>query len=120
MVTRILKAHACGEIDVTEELTPLSLNSSQWNHVNTTIKFIDDVVFPFKDLILENDFDSATTPRECYDIAVEKAIKLGLVFAAKVIFTGGASSVGAVFSAIELYMIYLDYDACLERVNSHP
>lgn len=60
------------------------------------------------------------THQECYDEAVDAVMKLGInIVVDTVISLGSTWNPGyGIYIAYKLYMIYLEYDACLERVYS--
>lgn len=119
-VKRILTSYTCGDATALNELTSMPLSSEQCDHLNMMIIFIDDVLKPFDNHMLKGSFETATTHKECYDAAVEAALAYGFDFATSTLLSLVLPTKGlAVYNAIKLYKVYLDYDECLNRVNGH-
>lgn len=114
-VTKALKARFYGDV---EALDAIPLSPLEQVHINRTLLFIDDVAEPFKDLVLMKDFDSAKTHKECYDVAVEKVIELGVDYVFSEIASGGSFTLPiSAYYALKLCKICWDYNNCLARVN---
>lgn len=117
-IKQVLTSYTCGDVTALNELTSISLSSEQYDHLNNTLIVIDDVLKPFDIHVLKGNFDSATTHKECYDAAVEAALRFGLDFAISTTLSLALPTKGlAIYYAIQLYKVYLDYDDCLNRVN---